>query len=78
MRRTDGRIVERVRLPLDLVDAVAIEADRRGVDFDTCAGDLVAEALAGLYIRGMMHPAYDPVQGGLLGPGHEFGPPRGL
>jgi hypothetical protein len=45
VRRTDGRIVERVRLPLDLVDAVAIEADRRGVDFDTCAGDLVAEAL---------------------------------
>jgi len=45
VRRPDGRIVERVRLPLDLVDAVAIEADRRGVEFDTCAGDLVAEAL---------------------------------
>ena len=45
MRRHDGRIVERVRLPLDLVDAVRCEADLRGVDFDTCAGDLVAEAL---------------------------------
>jgi len=45
VRRADGRIVERVRLPFDLVDAVANEADRRGVDFDTCAGDLVAEAL---------------------------------
>ena len=45
MRRHDGRIVERVRLPLDLVDAVRCEADLRGVNFDTCAGDLVAEAL---------------------------------
>jgi hypothetical protein len=45
VRRHDGRIVERVRLPLDLVDAVRCEADLRGVDFDTCAGDLVAEAL---------------------------------
>jgi len=45
VRRPDGRIVERVPLPLDLVDAVTIEADRRGIDFDTCAGDLVAEAL---------------------------------
>jgi hypothetical protein len=45
VRRHDGRIVERVRLPLDLVDAVGCEADLRGVDFDTCAGDLVAEAL---------------------------------
>jgi hypothetical protein len=45
MRRPDGRIVERVRVPVDLVDAVAREAVTRGIDFETCAGDLIAESL---------------------------------
>ena len=45
MRRPDGRIVERVRLPAQLIDDVAREAKRRGQPFEDVAGDLVAEAL---------------------------------
>jgi len=45
MRDAAGRIVERVTLPVDLIKRVEAEAARRGTDFATTAGDLVAEAL---------------------------------
>jgi hypothetical protein len=47
MRRPDGRVVERVRLPVSLIDEVTREAERRGQSFEEVAGDLVAEALPG-------------------------------
>jgi hypothetical protein len=47
MRRPDGRVVERVRLPVSLIDEVTREAERRGQPFEEVAGDLVAEALPG-------------------------------
>jgi len=45
VRRPDGRVVERVRLPVLLIEDVAREAERRGQSFEDVAGDLVAEAL---------------------------------
>ena len=45
LRRPDGRVVERVRLPVPLIDDIAREAERRGQPFEDVAGDLVAEAL---------------------------------
>jgi hypothetical protein len=45
VRRPDGRVVERVHLPVLLIEDVAREAERRGQSFEDVAGDLVAEAL---------------------------------
>jgi hypothetical protein len=45
MKRPDGRVIERVRLPVLLIEDIVREADRRGQSFEDVAGDLVAEAL---------------------------------
>ena len=42
-----GRVVEPIRVPPDLAQRLAAEAERRGVDPAILAGDLVAEQLAG-------------------------------
>jgi hypothetical protein len=83
VRRHDGRIVERVRLPLALVDAVRCEADLRGIDFDTCAGDLVAEALPdalreaaeALLTDGRASLKPEPPDAAVLGASDSFIPP---
>jgi hypothetical protein len=43
--RREGRVVERVRMPTDLIAALVCEADRRRQPLSRVAGDLVAEVL---------------------------------